>query len=162
MNWLDIIIIVGIAAATFGGLKVGIIKAVLSLAGLIIGVILAGRYYEPLSEQLTFISQPILANVVAFAIIFIGVGLVAAVAARLLKWVTSLVMLGWVNHLGGAVFGFLLGAVLWGAILAIWIKFFGAGGTMAESSIAAILIDRFPLVLALFPEEFKTIRSFFY
>ena len=162
MNWLDIVIIVGIAAATFGGLKVGLIKAVLSLAGLIIGLVLAGRYYEPLSEQLTFISQPVLANVVAFAIIFIGVGLVAALAARLLKWLTSLAMLGWVNHLGGAIFGFLLGAVLWGAILAIWIKFFGAGATMADSSIAAILLDRFPLVLELLPEEFRTVRSFFY
>ena len=161
MEWLDIIIIVGIAVSTFLGFRAGIIKAVLSLAGLIIGIILAGRYYEALSEELTFISQPGVAKVVAFIIILVVVAAAAALLARLLKWATSLMMLGWVNHLGGAVFGFLLGAVLWGALLAIWIKFFGIGGAMADSSVAAILLDRFPLVLRLLPEEFGAIRSFF-
>ena len=50
MNWLDIVIIVALAISTFLGLKIGIIKALLSLAGLIVGVILAGRYYAPFSE----------------------------------------------------------------------------------------------------------------
>ena len=162
MNWLDIIIVVGVAASTFLGFKIGIIKAVLSLAGLIIGVILAGRFYGPLSEQLTFITQPTLAKIIAFIIILVLVAAAAALLTLLLKWATSLMMLGWVNHLGGAVFGFLVAAVLWGAILAIWIKVFGIGEAMAESIIAAILLDRLPVVLALLPEEFDTIRSFFY
>ena len=162
MNWLDIVIIVAIAVSTFFGFRTGIIQAILSLAGLIIGVILAGEYYVRLSERLTFISQPGVAKVVAFVIILIGVAVVAAVLARLLKWVTSLVMLGWANHLGGAVFGFLLAAVLCGAILAVWVKFFGLSGAVAESSLATILLDRFPVVLGLLPEEFDAIRSFFY
>lgn len=44
MSWLDIVIIVVVIIATLWGLRIGIIKAVLSLAGLIVGVILAGRY----------------------------------------------------------------------------------------------------------------------
>ncbi|GAI66173.1 unnamed protein product, partial [marine sediment metagenome] len=50
MNWLDIVIIVAIAIPTFIGLRMGIIKAALSLAGLIVGVILAGLYYVPLTQ----------------------------------------------------------------------------------------------------------------
>jgi len=161
MNWLDIIIIVAIAITTFLGLKIGIIKAVLSLAGLIVGVILAGRYYVPLSHQLAFIPGENVAKIVAFAIILIGVMVIAIVLARLLKWATSAVMLGWVNHLGGVVFGLVLGAVFCSALLAIWVKWLGIGSTITESIVAAILLDKFPLILALLPDEFDAIRSFF-
>ncbi|MBA7683763.1 hypothetical protein ES703_92148 [subsurface metagenome] len=160
MHWLDIVIIVAIAIPTFIGLRMGIIKAALSLAGLIVGVILAGLYYVPLSQHLSFIPQAGVAKVVAFAIILIGIMVVAGVLARLLKWAASVVMLGWVNQLGGAIFCFGLGAIFCGAILAIWVKFLGAGA-IAESGLAAILLDRFPMVLALLPHEFDTIRSFF-
>ncbi|MBC8429650.1 MAG: CvpA family protein [Dehalococcoidia bacterium] len=161
MNWLDIVILVAIAVATFFGLRIGIIKAALSLAGLIVGVILAGRYYIPLSQQLSFIPQANIAKIVAFAIILIGVMIIAAVAAVLLKWAVSKMMLGWVNQLGGAVFGLVLGAIFCGALLAIWVKFVGIEGAIAESTLAAILLDRFPIVLALLPGEFDAVRSFF-
>ena len=161
MNWLDIVIIVAIVISTFLGFRAGIIKAVLVLAGIIIGVILAGRYYVPFSEQLSFISQANVARIVAFAIILIGVMVIAAVLARLLKWAASVVMLGWVNRLGGAIFGLVLGAIFCSALLAIWVKFFGVPGAISESSLTTILLDHFPMVLALLPDEFEAIRSFF-
>jgi membrane protein required for colicin V production len=111
MNWLDIVIVVAVVIPTLIGLKIGMIKAALSLAGLIVGVIVAGRYYLPLSEQLSFISQESVAEIAAFIIILVGIMVIAAVLARLLKWTASVIMLGWVNHLGGAVFGLLLSLV---------------------------------------------------
>ncbi len=161
MHWLDIVITVVLIIAIIFGMRTGIIKAVLSLAGLIIGVILAGRYYGPLSEQLTFIPQAGVAKIVAFAIILIGVMVIAGVLASLLKWAASVVMLGWVNRLGGALFGLALGAIFCGALLATWIKFLGIAGAIVESTLARILLDYFPVVLALLPGEFDTIRSFF-
>jgi len=161
MNWLDIVILVIVVVSIFLGLRIGIIKAALSLAGVIVGVILAGHYYVPLAEQLTFISQEDVAEGVAFAIILIVVMVIAGILATFLKWAASAVMLGWVNRLGGAVFGLVLGAILCGALLVIWVKFFGIAGVVSQSSLAAILLDRFPAVLALLPEEFDTIRSFF-
>lgn len=160
MNLLDIVIIVILAISVLTGLRIGLIKAVLSLAGLIVGVILAGRYYVPLSEHLAFISQAGVAKVVAFAIILIGVMVIAGVIAGLLKWTASVMMLGWVNRLGGAIFCLVLGAIFCGALLAIWVKFLGAGA-IAGSGLATVLLDRFPLVLALLPSEFDAVRSFF-
>ena len=160
MNWLDIVIIVALAINALIGLKIGLIKAVLSLVGLIVGIILARLYYVPLSEQLTFISQAAIAKAIAFAIILIGVMIIAGVLAMALKWVTSVMMLGWVNRIGGAVFGLVLGALLCGAVLALWIKFLGAGEVIANSSLAAIL-SQFPLMLNLLPGEFDSIRSVF-
>jgi len=161
MNWLDVVIIAILIISTILGLRTGIIKAVLSLAGLIIGVILAGRYYAPLAEQLAFIPQAGVAKIVAFAIILIGVMVIAGVLASLLKWAASIVMLGWINRLGGAIFGLVLGAIFCGALLATWVKFLGIAGVIVESALTRTLLDYFPVVLALLPGEFDAIRSFF-
>jgi membrane protein required for colicin V production len=161
MNWIDIIILVVVLVSTFIGLRAGIIKIALSFAGVIVGVMLAGRFHVALAGRLTFISQERIAEVVAFAVILIVVMLIASVLAAVLKGIASLVLLGWVNHLGGAVVGFLLGAVLIGALLTLWVKFPGSSGVIANSSLAEILLDRFPAVLGLLPREFDAIRSFF-
>ena len=161
MNWLDIVIIIALAISTFLGFKTGLIKTALSLAGLIVGVILAGRCYVTFSEWLSFIPNENAAKIAAFAIIVIGVMIIATVLARLLKWAASVMMLGWVNHLGGAVFGLVLGAIFCSALLAIWVKWLGVGSIITESIVAALLLDKFPLILVLLPDEFDAIRSFF-
>ncbi len=161
MSWLDIVILILIVIPILIGLKIGIIKAVLSLAGAIVGVILAGRYYVSFAESLAFISEPSLAKITAFAIILIGVMVIAAVLASLIKKVVSVVLLGWVNRLGGAIFGFVLGAIFCGALLAMWVKFLGIGDAVSGSALANLLLDSFPIVLAFLPAEFDSIRSFF-
>jgi membrane protein required for colicin V production len=160
MNWLDIVIIVALVIPTVIGLKRGLIRSVLFLVGLIIGIILAGYLYKPLANLFTFISNENVANIIAFIIILLGVMVIAAVLSRLLKFLVSIVMLGWVDHLGGAVFGFLMGAVFWSVVLAIWVKFFGTG-LVTNSFLAAFLLDKFPLILGLLPGEFDAVRNFF-
>ena len=160
MNWLDIILLVALVIPTFIGLRQGLIKAVLSLVGIIIGVVLASNFYENVANLFSFISNTDVANIIAFVLILVVVMIIATLLARLLKTVVKLVMLGWVNSLGGAIFGFVMGAVVMGAILATWVKFFGSD-LISESLIASILLDKFPVVLSLLPKEFDTVRNFF-
>jgi membrane protein required for colicin V production len=162
MNWLDIIIIVLIAIAALTGLRIGIIKAVLSLVGVIVGVVLAGRFYGAVAGGLTFIPQETLAKIVAFVIILVGVMLIAGILAAVLKWLATVVLLGWVNRLGGAILGLVLGAIFCSSLLAIWAKFPAIAGPIAKSDLASLLLDRFPMVLALLPREFDAVRSFFH
>ena len=165
MSPLDIVIAVALVVPIFTGLKQGLIKAALSLAGLIVGVVLASNYYQALGDRLTFITNEDAANIVGFAIILVVVMIIANVAAALLKFTAKVAMLGWVDRLGGAVFGFLMGAIFMGAVLATVVKFFGSTmGTdswVADSFLAGILLDKFPLVLGFLPGEFDTIRDFF-
>ena len=156
MNWLDIVIIVAIAINTLLGLKMGLIKAVLSLIGLIVGLILAKLYYVPLAEQLGFIPQAMVAKVIAFAIIMIVVMLIAGVLASLLKWAASVMMLGWINRIGGAVFGLVMGAIFLGALLSLWVTFFDAGDTVTDSTLATILADFSSMILGLLPGGFDS------
>jgi len=162
MNWLDIVILVALAIAVVIGLKEGLIKAVLLLVGIIVGVILAGQFSAALGERLTFISSESVAKGVAFAIIMIAVLVVAAIVAGLLTWAARLVMLGWINRLGGAILGLFLGAFFCGALLAMWVHFLGTAEVVTESVIATVLLDRLPIVLGLLPGEFDNVRSFFY
>ena len=161
MSWLDIVIFILLIVSVLTGLKIGLIKAVLSMVGVVVGVVLAGQYSVALAGHLTFISQPSLAKIAAFAIILIVVMIIAAVLASLVKWAVSAMMLGWVNRLGGAVFGLVLGAIFCGALLAMWVKFVGISEPVNESALATFLLDSFPIVLSLLPGEFDSIRSFF-
>ena len=161
MSWLDIVLVIAIAVSAFIGVKKGVIGIALTLAGLVLGVFLAGRYYILFSQYLSFIPHAGLAKVAAFSIIFIGVMVVAAVLARLLGKAASAIMMGWANRIGGGVLGGILGAIFCGAFLAMWVKFMGMTQVIAESRIAPILLNQFPRVLALLPGEFDAIRSFF-
>lgn len=159
MNILDIVLIVALVGSALAGLYIGIIKAALSLVGIIVGVFLAGQFYEPLAELLTFMPEDV-ANIAAFVLILVGVVVVAGLVARLLKLALKMVLLGWVDKVGGAVVGFLAGAIIWSIILATWVQFFGSD-LVTDSVLAEVLLDKFPLVLALLPEEFDAIRDFF-
>ena len=160
MNWLDIVIIVVLIAPIFLGLKLGLIKAAFSLAGLIIGVVLASNFYDSLAGVMTFITNEGIANIVAFAIILVVVLIIAAVLARVLRGFIKFVMLGWIDRLGGAVLGLAMGAILISAVLATIVKYYGTG-LITDSLLAGFLLDKFPLILGLLPEEFNQIRDFF-
>lgn len=160
MNWLDIVIAVALVVPIFTGLKQGLIKAALSLAGLIVGVVLASNYYQALGDRMTFITNDDIANIAGFVIILVVVMIIANVAAALLKFTAKVAMLGWVDRLGGAVFGFLMGAIFMGALLAGFVKFFGST-LVTDSFLAEVLLDKFPLILGLLPSEFDAIRDFF-
>lgn len=161
MNWLDIIILILLIVPTFVGLKAGLIKALLTIVGGVVGLILAGQFYKGFAGALGFISNEGAAKVVAFAIIFVGIMIIAAILAAVLKKLVSMVLLGWVNKLGGAIFGFLVGAIFCGALIAMWVKFLGIGDTISDSALAGFLLNSFPLALALLPSEFDSVKSFF-
>ncbi|HEX9976474.1 MAG TPA: CvpA family protein [Dehalococcoidales bacterium] len=161
MNWLDAILIIFGIIALLSGLRTGLIKSIIPLAGLIIGLFLALRYYEPFGELMSFLPQPTVAKWVAFAIILITVLLISGGLAKLVSWAFSSLMLGWLDHLLGAIWGLLFGTVVYAALLAIWVELFGETAIITGSPIATFLLDHFPTVLGLLPDEFEAVHDFF-
>ncbi len=161
MNWLDIVLAILLVFSIIGGIANGLIKSVFSLAGLIVGVVLAGRFYASLGDHLGFISSEKAAHIVAFILIFLVVVIIASILGAVFTKIISDIMLGWVNRLGGAVFGLFTGALFLAAILAIWAKYSPDNSSISGSYLASILLDRFPLVLNLLPPEFDIVRNFF-
>jgi len=160
MNWVDIVIAIYLVVSLIGGLTQGLIKAVLSLVGLILGILLASNFYEQLGGMLGFISNPDIANIAAFIIILLVVMIAAAIIAQVLRTFIKMIMLGWVDKLGGAVFGLLMGALSISAILAVIVKLTGTS-LIAESALSGFFLDKFPLIIGFLPSEFDMIRDFF-
>jgi membrane protein required for colicin V production len=105
--------------------------------------------------------QPNVAIVLSFLVIFVfAVVAIGIVIVRLDNRVKASILY-WVNKLGGAVFGLLIGGIALGALLIIILKFFGDQGFISESAIATFLVDKFPLVMAILPNGFNGVRSFF-
>ncbi len=160
MNGLDILFLVLLFIPAFMGFRKGLIKAVLSLVGLIIGVVVASNLYEPVSKMFGFFNNENAARIVAFLLILTLVLVAAFFLARLLKSILSITMMGWVDNVGGALLGFLTGFIFLSAILATCVKLFGSG-MVTESFIAQVMLDYFPLILGLLPASFDGVQDFF-
>ncbi|MDP7240231.1 MAG: CvpA family protein [Dehalococcoidia bacterium] len=162
MNWLDLVLLVILGFATLWGLRKGLITVVIPTVGMIVGVVLASRLYPTIADSL-FNSEAAVAKVGAFIIVLVAVMVVASIVSKILIGMVSLAMLGWVNRLAGGAVGLLLSVVALGAVMALVARFsfLGLDSAVKDSTLAALLIERFPLVLALLPGEFDLLRSFF-
>jgi len=164
MNWLDIVVIIFLAITTITGLSRGLIKTIIPLVGVVLAVVLAGQFYDSVAGWLShWMHSPSQANIAGFAIIFVVVVIVSLIIATLLSKFLSLLLLGWVDKLGGAVIGFLIGGFVVGAILTIITKyhFLGMQGTFQNSNLASFFVAHFNMVLPLLPKEFDSARQFF-
>ena len=171
MNWLDIVIIIIAVLGAYMGWKQGLIRTAFTIVGLIIGVVLAGQWADPLAEKLSP-NEAQWAYFVAFGLILIVVLIAANIVGGILHRFIKLMMMGLVDSLGGLVLGFLLGALGAAAILAslgAWAEFLPRGdildstmgSAISNSALAELLIDNFGLILGLLPGKFDAIQNFF-
>jgi membrane protein required for colicin V production len=148
--------------------KVELSRTVIPIAGIVVGIALAGLFYEPvakwLSHWLTSRSQT---AVIAFAIIFI---LATAVTTKALLSLAALIdkrpyksFTDKLNGLGGTILGLAIGGLISGALLTLIAKLYytSVEGTMRGSGLASFLLNNFPFVLRILPKEFDIVRHFF-
>jgi uncharacterized membrane protein required for colicin V production len=131
------------------------------IAGLIGGIVLAGRYYDELAAFI-FPTGALWANIAAYAIILLATLLIAGVVGHFVAKLVHFAALGWLDRLVGFILGIVIGGLLCAAVLAIVGKYYpGAEAVISQSVIARFLMEQFPLLLALLPAEFDFIRDFF-
>ena len=163
MNWLDVIIILALLYSAYSGFKQGLIGSVLPMIGIILGVIIAGRYYGSLSGLLdTWLESEAQIKIIGFIIIFVLFMIVVFLIVRWLRKLINLTFLGWVDRSAGLIFGLIMGVVTLGTLLSLITHFFdGADDTIADSALAAFLLDKLPLVSQLLPNEFDSVSDIF-
>ncbi len=161
MNWLDIVIIATAVIFGFVGLWRGAIRTAFGIAGLIGGIALAGHYYGWLADVL-FPDGASWAKIAAYAIILVATLIAANVIGLAVSRLVHVTMLGWLDRLIGFILGAGIGSMLWAAVLAIVSRYLpGVEGAISQSAVAKFLMEQFPLLLALLPEEFDFIQDFF-
>ena len=159
MHWLDLVIVAIIAWLTFRALSVGLIREVVTAVAVVGGAVLAGNFYGELADDIAFaVEDETWRDLVAFGSIFIGVVVIGQIAASLLQRVAALLLLGPVDRLGGAAFGFLKGVLVVEILLFAALAFpvsRGLDEAIEESALAPVFVDGFPVLLQLLPAEFE-------
>jgi uncharacterized membrane protein required for colicin V production len=143
-------------------------STVLPLGSIVLGIALAGLFYNSVADLLsTWIDSRGQATIIAFILIVV---LVIIGSVELFLILSSLAgkrptipFTGWVDTLGGAVAGFVIGAILAGAVLSFMTKYPSGGvdTTVSDSALAGFFLNQFPLVLHLLPREFDSVRQLF-
>ncbi|WP_035350169.1 CvpA family protein [Edaphobacter aggregans] len=106
MNLFDGLLVAVLVFSTVQALFRGLLLELFSLAGLAAGVLLAAWNYPLVASPLSrFITNPAVANAVAFLLIAIGVMVLAAILGRMTHSAAHAIGLGFFDRLGGAAFG---------------------------------------------------------
>lgn len=105
MNWLDIVIVLLLAAAAWQGWRQGVIVQVLGLAAIVVGIFLARSYSFTIGSSLGL--EGTTANVVGFIVVFLAVILVVVLIGRLTRGLFRIVGLGVFDSVFGAAFSVL-------------------------------------------------------
>jgi len=164
MHWLDIVIVVALLLPMYIGYKRGLIGTLLPLVAIVLGILVAGRFYDDLAGWFhpDLLGSEAQAEIVAFAIILVLFMVAMAIVSRLLQGFLALLLMGWADKIGGLAFGVVTGGVISAAVLTLIANSFpDVEATFQESTLAAFLLDQFPFILYLLPDEFDAVRDFF-
>lgn len=113
MTLLDWIILAVLILSTLAGFASGFFRGLFSLAGLVLGLVLAGWNYQILAARFAnFIRDKAMAQVIAFLLIAIVVMLIAGLIGVVLHKTVRAIGLGWLDSLFGGFIGFLQGCLL--------------------------------------------------
>lgn len=124
MNALDISLIAMVLIFTVLGIYWGLIRQILAITGLVVGVIVAGRYSPVVADWLSsFITDPNLANAIGFLGLLMLVSSIASLIASLLHTFVGLLFFSWLDHLLGGILGLIQALIAAAALLIGMITF---------------------------------------
>jgi membrane protein required for colicin V production len=104
-----------------------------------------------------------LGGVPAFAAIFLAITIFAHIVAAVLQRVVGLLFLGWLDRLGGGVFGLAKGILVVEVALVLLLRFPSEEVQKAlhSSLLAPALLLYIPVITGLLPSDFTTVRDIF-
>jgi membrane protein required for colicin V production len=116
MNPIGLGILAAMAYFGYRGYQRGLIEEVGRLVGLVLAIILANRF-STVAAQLVGLDNEFARKAVAFILIFILTLVAVGLIARAIHGMLELALLGWLNDLGGTVFGLLKSLVVIGVMI---------------------------------------------
>ena len=128
----------------------------LTTAGLIIGYIVAAWQYHHLAEWLeSFLTNPWLAEILGFLVIFFAIVLLFGLAARIVRWIMKEAGLSGFDRFLGAVLGLVRGGLMVAVILMGMTAFEPASKLLQNSQLAPyfLVVGRAAIWLA--PSELR-------
>ncbi len=138
MNPFDIITTVIMGFSTIRGLFRGLVKELSSVVGVLGGFYGAYSYYAPLSKLMSgFISDASYRNILGFLLIFCAVFVIISIVGVVIKYLLNVAFLGWVDRIGGVIFGMVKGILIVAVLLIALTAFLPKGAALIKRSLAA-------------------------
>lgn len=157
-NWLDFLFVAIFLVSTLLGAVKGLARVGIGLAAAVLGVLFASRWYADAGSFLReYVAARSVANAIGFALVLIlflvAGGLLAHVLAKLFRWAG----VGWLDRLGGAVFGLLRALLISIAIVMAAMAFprDTLPRSVVGSQIAPYIVESSRLLALLTPPELK-------
>jgi membrane protein required for colicin V production len=158
MNWLDFVIILAVIGFVAAAYSAGLIREVVTLVAAFVGIVIAGALYGRLAKDvLVFLSDEDAARAISFLILFGAVYLFGQILAYVLKTGASLIMLGWADHIGGAVFGLFKGLLVVQVLLILFAAYpsLKLDGAIEDSELGRYFVDDLSVALHVLPGDFE-------
>jgi membrane protein required for colicin V production len=141
MSIFDWVILLIILVSVLQATAQGFFYEFFSLAGVIVGYLLAAwEYWRVAGWYAPHVNSQWAADIAGFFTIFIVVVLLAGVVGRIARWAVHGVGLRWFDRLLGGVFGFLRGAALCTVVVLALASFAPQWGWLQQSRIAPFML----------------------
>ena len=158
-TWLDPVIIGLIGLSTFYGFMRGLLRSIAGVVGLVLAALFAGKlaaYVDPALND-AHIQHPSTNGAAAFVIAFIAIVVAVEIGANLLRIVQSVMLLGWVDRFGGALFGLFRGVLL-SMVLLAGLAVYGSdnfNATLKQTTVAVWLWQNASANTGMLPEGMR-------
>ncbi|GAU09360.1 CvpA family protein [Desulfoplanes formicivorans] len=165
MNTLDIVFVIILGTLCLRGIFRGMVREIASILGLVLAFVLANKFHEELLPSIQkFIATPGYARATAYLVIFFGTMIAVFVVSTLLKHFLKMIMLGWLDRLGGGGLGLAKGLLLCSVILIVLTTFLSPKTSLLSTSKVAPYIGMVNNALAGFlpdnmQDEFRSKSS---
>lgn len=159
MNWIDAAIVIVLLFFIVTAFQNGFVRETIAMASAIVGVVLAGLFYEDVADTLLgSIDNETSKSVIAFLIIFVGCSLVGQLLAIIIHPAIAIMQLGIADQLLGAAFGAVKGVVIIEALLILMVTYprYDLDETIDESQFGSAMLEMADPILKLLPGEFDT------
>jgi membrane protein required for colicin V production len=154
MGILDLFLVLLIGALAFMGLRSGLIHESVTLLGLVVALVVAGRFNETFGPLFVpWFHTRAMSNLAAFLTILVFTWGLTLVGGALLRAFLEGVHLGWLDNLGGMVFGIAKGVFLAEVIVLVLMAMPSEGvrGAVTNSFLGGWLAGLAPDLLRLVP-----------
>ncbi len=156
MNAVDWLIIGALVVSVAIAISQGFFYEVISLAGTVVGYLLASWQYHRVADWLApYVRNAWVGEIAGFLIIFLATVISAGLCARLARWIMKEAGLSWFDRVLGAGFGVLRGSLIV-AVVSLVMTSFAPGSRLLEGSQLApyfLVVGRAAIWLA--PSELR-------
>jgi uncharacterized membrane protein required for colicin V production len=130
LSWIDLVIILALAAGVFAGFTQGMISYVLNAIAVVVAFILASQLKGPIHDLLGFWTAftPEGRELLIFILLFVAFVIGGWFIIRATYRRTRLPVAKQIDEIGGAIFGLIFAALVISFQLVVYDSFFKAGG----------------------------------